>query len=814
MNNRLIFFVFVLMLLVLGGIRPTITQAQSTPVRVPAGVQTFKILTSEVGIYEILPFELITAGMNINLVDPATIQMMSNGKPIPYEFIGDSDNKLEYGEKIRFFATKPDVSRHDSWFIEDNVYWLWANGTPNQMTTIPNSSGYPDITRFPEKITLEENNLFADTLINENYDHVIGPDLWQWDEFSSDYPITIPVEINDPNPNFPVTISSELFSIRPYETDVFLKLNNSQIASQTIERYTSAYLAGSVPANSVMNGINQLTFESLEVDCGGGFFCRTEFSLNQIELTYIRNLITIDDTLRFYPIVAGNFDFKVSGFTETDTNNMLVYKIADVSDVKRVAVNPSDLIASTLTLGQTFAEDDQFFVTTLANVKTIDSITAYTGQSLQPSAGADWIAIAHPDLLSETNRLAAHRSATSALTTYVASWEDVDNQYGYGYGIPSAITTYLTEARANWSTQPENLLLVGPATLNPAQRPCSESRCINDGISPYVPVDITMNSRFLGSGPTDYTYMTLTGEVDPIQVNVGRLPASNLADLAIMVDKIIMYDSAVLNQSAWLNNHLLLADNNDQGGEFCDLAQTIIAQHLASTDMPTKLCLDDYFIYDDDGYVTNVEAAKAELRADFLAELNNNYAGFTHYRGSGSVFDWAGGVFSGNHMSSVGNIDHPTVLFSTDDLSGSHTWTSPHGKPPLSIDMLKQDMGRGSVAYVGRSNLGYSFEHQDLLVAMVDARTLQGATTFGEMVSAGLESYRINEDGHISQLYGTTVFGDPAMLIPSVNVPTAVTLSTSAATHTPHSAIIATLVVFGCLVGFSVRLGRVRPKTQ
>ena len=42
--------------------------------------------------------------MEINNVDPSTIEMMQRGESVSYQFIGDDDVLFESGERIRFYG--------------------------------------------------------------------------------------------------------------------------------------------------------------------------------------------------------------------------------------------------------------------------------------------------------------------------------------------------------------------------------------------------------------------------------------------------------------------------------------------------------------------------------------------------------------------------------------------------------------------------------------------------------------------------------------------------------------------------------------
>ena len=95
----------------------------------------------------------------------------------------------------------------------------------------------------------------------------------------------------------------------------------------------------------------------------------------------------------------------------------------------------------TLRLGSSHAADATFIATTVANLHSPVSLTAYTASELTPAGGAEWVGISYGAFITETERLAAHRGLpeNGGLTTAVIDVEEIVNQYGFGLRLPSAI---------------------------------------------------------------------------------------------------------------------------------------------------------------------------------------------------------------------------------------------------------------------------------------------------------------------------------------------------------------------------------------
>lgn len=731
-------------------------------IRVPIGVQSFKIEVSENGIYEITQPELVAAGMNATAVNPNNFQMMSDGSPVSFEFVGDTDNNFEANEAIRFYGWEFDRSRKDTWFVEENIYWLWEGNAPNRIASANNASNYPVVTEFAETILFEE-NLFPDFgSSSAGSDFVNGFDFWLWDEFSSDAQSSIPLTINDPASTGTVSIKTELFHHSSNPGKVSLRLNGNDLGeSAEVDDNDSIYFTASTPVSTLVNGTNQVELSAESITIG-----RAAFQLNNIEVTYPRELIAVNDALTFMAETTGAVGFKIDGFSESDAADFIAWDITDRHSPVAISLSAGDISVANpnaLTLNVAAQSGNAYHVTAASNIKTVGSISSYTATDQTPAGGAEWLAITHPSFSSQANRLATHRQDFSGLTTHVADWEEIKNQYGYGFSTPSAIQAYLAEAQ-NWPAAPQYVLIAGNSTLNPSQRECTHpTECRNDWSTEptFVPTDIQHVDRFLGVLPSDYTYMTATGGLAPVQLHLGRLPANTSTEMRIMVDKIIRYDEALESGESWTLNHISLADDQSRSGNFCDQSQEILAL-IPEEYLATSYCLDDYFEYDEYGDPTNQEEAKGEIRTDYVNSLNEG-AGFSHYFGQGSLVDWGGGIFNEFVIAQIQNENRPTIVWSETAFDGNFAFPE---TDTLSELIMKLPDNRGSAAYMSQSGTQYSFETVGLKTEMFKSLYAPGvdSMTVGEMVSDGLDQYLTLNLGHESVLYGHVLLGDPAML--------------------------------------------------
>ena len=123
-------------------IADTADQETATAVQLPVGSETFKREVDQDGLYAVTGADLAAAGMNLAAVDPDQIQMMQNGNAVAYQFV-NVDGKAGFGttDEVRFFGWAFDGSRYEDMYISNNIFWLWAGGTANQVQTANNEAG-------------------------------------------------------------------------------------------------------------------------------------------------------------------------------------------------------------------------------------------------------------------------------------------------------------------------------------------------------------------------------------------------------------------------------------------------------------------------------------------------------------------------------------------------------------------------------------------------------------------------------------------------------------------------------------------------
>ena len=740
-------------------------------ISVPDDADSYKIEVNADGIYEISGAELAAQGMNIGSVNPANIEMMHNGDPVAYQFIdNNSNNVFDATDAVRFYGTAFDGSRYEKQFISNNVYWLWADGNATEINNIANNAGngFPVVTTFMSSITKEPENTNFSTWTDEWDTFPNDADNFYWALITQDLnaspdPVVETFEIDLPNPtpgstgnsylleviskDYPLDSNTTTYTARGYINDY------ADFAEETWSAQEDLNIVNSVPGDELLQP-GETGYPTNEVDLylDSENTILAEIYLNRITVEYLRNLVSLEDELIFSSTNAGSHEFQVAEFGESDANQYLVWDISNQNQPVQINLQASDISGSnpyTVKIGRQHAANAQFIATTLANIKSVESIEAYTPTSVTPPSGdADWLAITYADFMSAANQLATYRS--NQMSTYVVDIEDIINQSGYGFNSPTAIDNYLANAFATWETPPSYVTIFGDATTNPRQLPClTPCGSWDSDEKTYVVTDIQYTDPFQGLTPTDFTFSLISGDDLLPDLAIGRLPAKTIAEANSMVEKIILYDSQRKSSTQnWQHNILFVADNTDSGGNFC-LANENAGSYIPSSYHQEHLCLPE-----------PTESATTTMRQEMSYWVNDVGISVLNWRGHGSVQTWASPALLAVDSTNFWlNNNKPIVILSADCLDG---YFARPGFPALGETFFKYNNGRGSAAHWSAAGLGYNFQHSILVNGFYSALFDHSATAIGDAVNYSKTNYILSGQS-ASEAYGFILLGDPAM---------------------------------------------------
>ena len=298
---------------------------------------------------------------------------------------------------------------------------------------------------------------------------------------------------------------------------------------------------------------------------------------------------------------------------------------------------------------------------------------------LAAKASANYLIITHPSLLAAANKLAAfHTQNNEGITPLVVATTQVYQAFGSGAPDITAIRDCIaTFARAYGAVGGSNnnaapkfyTLLFGASSYDYKNRitnnvnlvPGYQSSASLDPLSSYTSDDYF---ALLDSSANIATEaQQFNNAATALSVNLGRIPAKNIAEANTMVDKIINYHSAG-SQGPWRLQQRFIADDKDFNLHVQDAeAVSGAAQKTNALFNQQKIYLDAYPLVSGSGGGRYPAVNEAVVSAFNSGSLVINYSGHGNYL---RLADEA--IFSSTEMPLINNANKlPLVVTASCD---------------------------------------------------------------------------------------------------------------------------------------------------
>jgi uncharacterized repeat protein (TIGR01451 family) len=355
----------------------------------------------------------------------------------------------------------------------------------------------------------------------------------------------------------------------------------------------------------------------------------------------------------------------------------------------------------------------------------------------QPSAlasernSAEYVVIAPPGFEAGAASLAELRAA-QGLSTLVAKLEDVYDEFSYGIASPLAIRAFLERAGTAWGDPPRYVVLAGDGTYDYKDR-------MGYGANWIPPLMVATPN---GLVPSDNRLADWEGDDGIPELAIGRLPVQSPAELDAFVAKLAAYQST---KGSWRHESLWLADDPDEGGEFGQDSERLIAA------LDGKLGVERV-------YLSNAGEA-LEVRQKLFSGLAEG-AALVNYLGHGGFDRLADeGLLVTADVANLGNGDRLPVVAALSCVVGRFDVP---GFDTLGEALILEETG-GAIALVAPA--GFSMNAGATIVGegMLAAIAADEAPRLGDALLAGLEHYLATADpaeAHLPFIY--SLLGDPA----------------------------------------------------
>lgn len=236
--------------------------------------------------------------------------------------------------------------------------------------------------------------------------------------------------------------------------------------STTIARITSGTLPLSISSNNLRVNLSYSKptasatsyLDWIEIE----FPCRIAILDGQ---TQFRNVSSVGD---------GNITkFVLSGVSQS----AVVWDVTNPSEIVRISLQNDG--QNNYFNAQT-TDLREFVVFDGSKYKSVTPLNAVANQNLHATEGVDMVIVAHPDFMSQANRLAQFRMENDNLSVKVVTPQQIYNEFSSGSQDPIAIRDYVKMIYdKTGKNYPKYLLLFG--------RPNYDYRGIVQGTSIYVP---------------------------------------------------------------------------------------------------------------------------------------------------------------------------------------------------------------------------------------------------------------------------------------------------------------------------------------
>ena len=536
----------------------------------------YKISTTENGIYQLNYSNLEELGINMNNLQIYGLSIFSNGNgmlpklnsdfrfqdltQISVQYFDNNNNGLfDPSDYILFYGQSPDQWIYDTinqifslekHLFSDVVYYF-LNYNPEQQdfkiiqqkTECINPS--LNISTFPDFISHEYE---LENLIQSG-------NKWFGERFNNQ---SLNIDFNFPNLSQGVqsTLKIEVAARSLVPSNVNINLDNTNLSSFLISNISQNYATDYA---IIKSEIKQFTTNSPNINLELEFISNDNGAiawLDYIEVNTSRDLKMNGNSMIFRS--PKNKSNEVANYQIQGAAGLQVWDVTKPTQVLKLL---TDNNSNTLSFNDSINEFSEYIVFNSNSYLIPEMHNKVINQNLHAiSSDIEYIIVSHPNFLLAANRLANFHLSTSGLKSRVVTPSQIYNEFSSGMQDVTAIRDFVKHQYNKVNSKLKYLLLFGDGSYDPKDR-------INNNTN-FIPTYQSENSTH----PT-ITYVTddYFGLLDDneglftndlVDIGIGRLPATNISEANILVDKIENYYSS-LSYGPWRNNVTFIADDCD-----------------------------------------------------------------------------------------------------------------------------------------------------------------------------------------------------------------------------------------------------------
>lgn len=618
----------------------------------------FRFEVPEEGMYRITRSMLASYGIDANTVDPRTIKIYNNGgktlpegvtRPRPEDLVenaiiivGEDDGRFDandyilfYGRSYTFWDFDPEVSRivrmrHS--YSDKNFYWITSGGNPGKRMEFKSGLDAGTTTDFFQNSSAA----FADWEVDKINLGKSGRQFFG-DDFSSaissrTYVNTLTNRINSEPIRYTIRFA--------VGTSTGMELIISDNGNELFKQFLSGY--GSTSYTAGYDYVRSFTFNNPLPDNRSALTFKVNPAsvssvgyLDYFEIEYKKELRANSDYLMFFSEPnTGVIEYHIYNFSNS---NIKVFDVSDFANVKQIN---NFSFHSGGECKFKFAESStarkKYIALGNDNFKTPVNPSEIANSNVRgETTGAKFIIVTHKNFMEPANRLKNYRESQqfTPLPTIVVDIEQIYNEFSGGSLDVTALRDYLKYAYNNWQIKPEYVLLFGKGTY--------DYRNIEKFGDNFIPTWQTVQSlALLNSFVTDDYFAFIDGDDSKVDIALGRIPVSNLAEANNVINKIINYESSG-DKGNWRNLVTFIADDGiGSAGSYEGARHTSATEIIAETILPANFNRGKIYAAAYPDVITGQGRRKPAVNQAIIEAINNGTL-LINYIGHGSPELWA-----------------------------------------------------------------------------------------------------------------------------------------------------------------------------
>ncbi len=554
--------------------------------------QWFKFKVEKTGVYKIDKSFLNNLGMNTDGINPRNLKIYGNGgKSLPLlnvenkfydlpenaiQVVGEEDGNFDGGDYILFYGTSTEgyVAENDSNlnpYSDESYYYVTVDGGPGKRVrpmVEPTGSAEFTINQFDDYKFHE---------VDEENPTKLGR-RWYGNRFDIESEQSYEFEFPNIVASKPLKLSIVAAAGSESNTSMAITVNSTSIDPLLFNRMGTDGLVELKKMTAEVPSSSATVIVDLAYNNAGN--PSSVAYLDYINLWAVRQLTGVDGQLFFRyneaSTLAGVGEYQISNASQFS-------QVWDVTDTQFITSKQNEGSTSAFGFKQTLGEVREYVAINPNNyyipVKIAQSVVQnqnLKGTIFNDESGnfkdVDYIIITAPFLIQPALRLATYHKNLKGLNVKVVTTDKIYEEFSSGKQDISAIRNFMRYVYYNASAESKRIKyigILGDTSLDYKNRFPNNNNTVPtfQTVSGESIVTSFMSDDFFGNmDENEGTIGQITGDIDKLDIAMGRILADNVSMANLMVDKIINYTSSD-SYGNWRTNFVLVSDDIDKLGD-------------------------------------------------------------------------------------------------------------------------------------------------------------------------------------------------------------------------------------------------------